>query len=242
MNKRDLELLKRIGKEAIILDWEKAFSGKAKGNKHLFRVNKIARFLQKREGGNLFLILASAWVHDVSLAFGGIESEENIKRKTTQFLSKFNLTPIEIKKIAEYCSWHESGKKNIPIEAQIIHDSDVIDKSGMLGFIRHVWKLTNILGGKVLSNKHDLKKVNEHLKVREKKVFTKTAKDIVKKLNIKRDEFFENEKRSIMVMKQISSKAYRGINSDEITLFLINKTNASFREALVEQLGCRYLK
>src|SRR3989344_2037800 len=212
MNKRDLELLKRIGKEAIILDWEKAFSGKAKGNKHLFRVNKIARFLQKREGGNLFLILATAWVHDVSLAFGGIESEENIK------------------------------KKNIPIEAQIIHDSDVIDKSGMLGFIRHVWKLTNILGGKVLSNKHDLKKVNEHLKVREKKVFTKTAKDIVKKLNIKRDEFFENEKRSIMVMKQISSKAYRGINSDEITLFLINKTNASFREALVEQLGCRYLK
>ena len=241
MNKRELVLLKKISKEAVRLDWEKAFNGKAKGNKHLFRVNKIAKFLQKREGGNLFLILTSAWVHDVSLAYDCNESEKNINKNTRQFLSQFNLLPNEINKIAQYSSSHESGRKNIPIEAKIVHDSYVIDKGGILGIIRHVWKMTNLLEKRILSNKEDLAQVKKHLKERERKVFTKTSKKIVKRLNKKRDEFFTNEDRAIELMNQISIKANKGINSDKIALFLIKTEKIYISEILRNQLDCSYL-
>ena len=44
MNKSQIDLIDKIGKEAVRLDWEEAFGGKSYGNTHLYRVNKIAKY------------------------------------------------------------------------------------------------------------------------------------------------------------------------------------------------------
>lgn len=241
MNKRQKELLKNISKHAVRLDWEKAFNGKAKGNRHLFRVNKIARFLAKREGGDLFIVLATAWVHDVSLAFDESESNKSIKKYTLKFLRKFkNLEKEETVKISECASFHESGKKRVPVEAMIVYDSDVIDKSGILGVIRHAWKMTNLTSGHILSTLDDLEELKRHLVKRQQRIFTKTAISLVSKLNKDRDKFLKKSDFSLKTMILISKMASEGKTSDKIANFLLRKNRKNFNE-LRKQLLCEYL-
>ena len=46
----DQAVIQRIKRDAIKLDWDVAFGGKARGNRHLFRINKIIKYLLTKEG------------------------------------------------------------------------------------------------------------------------------------------------------------------------------------------------
>lgn len=242
MNNRQKKLLDQIGKAAVKSDWEVAFGGKSYGNRHLYRVNKIAKFLLNQEGGDEFITLTGAWVHDVILAVGRDDDSKKIANFTRIFLKSFKgLEKDELEKIVGCAAEHESGEA-LSLEAKIVHDSDVVDKSGMLGVIRHIWKMTNMLNNKVLSGDRDLLELEEHLGDREKKLFTKTAKKLADNLNKERKYYFNDRKFALRVMSEISEMANRGLTSDRIVKNITEKEDHPSMLALSNQLSCEYLK
>lgn len=235
-------LLDRIGKESVLLDWEKTFGGKSFGNRHLERVNKIAQFLNIKEGGDEFCTFAGAWVHDVSLAFGSDYDPNFVERHTRTFLDKFEGLRGEERDLIVRCAvGHEHGQKDLPVEAMIVHDADVLDKSGMLGVIRHVWKMTNMLENRVLAGDGDLQKLLTHLEEREEKLFTKTAIKLAKKVNRFRELFAKDKKFALDVLPKISQMAMDGKTSDIIANWLINNYDHPSLTGLENQLSCGFL-
>ena len=136
--------LRRIEKEALRLDWEVTFGGKTKGNKHLWRVVKIASFLARETDANIDIVEAGAWLHDASLVTGSDYNLETVKKFSIKLLHGFNLSENEREIILDCIVSHEDSKAPGSVEAKIVHDADVLDKLGVLGLIRHSVKSTNM--------------------------------------------------------------------------------------------------
>ena len=206
MKVRQTNLLKKIEEEAVRVFWDESFEGRARGSRHLFRVHEVAMYLREKEGGDPFIVLAGAWVHDVSLMQGSDHDPESVASFTRDFLNRFdNLRAEEIDRIVECAGGHEIGHPDLSLEAKIVHDADVVDKSGMLGVVRHVWKMTNLLENRILSREDDLKSLRNHLKERQVKLFTDTARALVKDLNASWDLFFGDKAFALRTMAWISS-------------------------------------
>lgn len=181
-------IMKKIKEFALHLDWDIAFGGKSKGNRHLFRVEKIAVFLAKKEGANLDIVRAGAWLHDVGLIKGNTNHPINGSKIAKKFLKKLKIKQDLIAEICHCIEAHEGNIKAKTKEAMVVHDADVLDKMGPLGIIRETWKEANlgIPTEKICKN---LKKV---LKRRERKLYTQTAKKVALTLNSGLEEFFAN--------------------------------------------------
>ena len=175
----DKNLLNKIQKHAIHLDWDIAFAGKSKGNKHLFRVNKLAKQLLDKEGGNEFIILAAAWLHDSDLIVSKDHHLAAKKLVCEDFLGSLGLSPIKIKKIVHCIRSHDGIIEAESKEAQIVHDADTLDKGGPLGIIRHTWKLVHLNPNITLNE--ILAILPKHLSERKENLHTKTAKNIADK-------------------------------------------------------------
>jgi HD superfamily phosphodiesterase len=243
MNTRQTKLLKNMETEAIRVFWEESFGGMSRGSRHLFRVHEIAVYLWEREGGDQFIVLAGAWVHDVSLVQGSDHDPESVASFTRNFLHRFDgLRMDEIDRIVECAGGHEIGHPNLSLEAKIVHDADVVDKSGMLGVVRHVWKMTNLLENRILSKQDDLKRLRNHLKERQVKLFTNTAKNLAKSLNKSRDCFFRDEEFALRTIAWISEQANQGVISDEIAENLAKESRHESARVLKDQLSCSYLR
>lgn len=239
---RQVQLLSQIKIEAIRLDWDVAFGGKSTGNNHLSRVNKIAKYLFDNEGGDEFCVLAGAWSHDVSLAFGSDYDPKFVEVHTKEFLVKFNdLSKNEIATILQCATGHENGQGELPLEAKIVHDADVVDKSGMLGVIRHIWKMTNMLEERILSGQADLEVLVAHLESRKLNLFTETAKKLVSKIDVSKDAFVQDNNFSLEMLTIISKLSMEGKTSDAISEWLISKYDHKSLIGLCNQLSCDYL-
>ena len=66
----DKKTLQKIRNIALTVDHDAAFGGKSKGNKHLQRVVRIAKFLARAEGANISITEAGAFLHDTALPSG----------------------------------------------------------------------------------------------------------------------------------------------------------------------------
>jgi len=233
------EITNQIKWYCIYMDWNVAFDGKARGNRHLFRVNKIIKFLAKNEGSDLFVSEMGGWIHDLSLINGNDNNPENIKKVIEPFLMSLEINNNVATKILECATAHEGGKKAMSLEAKIVHDADVIDKSGILGIIRHSWKVVNLINPDIgIEDLFDL--LQKHLKERQKKLYTESAKKIAIKLNNNCVVFFKEKKQAKIILEIIIPMAKKGMTSDAIALYLFKKK--MFCSTLLEdQLNCRYL-
>ena len=242
MDKRKTELLKEIGEQAVQQLWQEAFGGKVYGSQHLFRVNRIARYLWEREGGDEFFILATAWVHDVFLAEGDDSDSEKVALFTLDFLRKFEaLSETERRTIAQFAGAHEMGGEDLPLEARIVHDADVLDKSGMLGVIRHIWKMTHMLKGRLLNTEDDFDELKDHLRKREGNLFSETAKHLGKILNEPRELFFKDRAFAVKTMAWISNLDQQEVLCEKVANMLLGKSNHSSLALLNDQLSCDFL-
>jgi HD superfamily phosphodiesterase len=243
IDERQKKILSLLQKEAIDLDWNIAFQGKAKGNRHLFRVNKIIEYLVKKESADYFITVAGGWIHDTSLIEGEDSNSDNVFAFTSRFLSneKFGLKKEEIQKITAAVASHETSD-GTHLSSQIIHDADTLDKSGMLGVIRHIWKMTNMLENRILDRPQDLVTLQHSLEGRQKKLFTESARTLLQKLERGQKLFFEN-KEAFEVMKRISTQAHAGVISDKIADEIIHLSpNSEVGKLLRTQLQCLYLE
>lgn len=102
-----------------------------------------------------------------------------------ELLEKIDISQADREAVAECVASHEGIVKPKTLEAQVVHDTDVLEKSGILGLIRHTWKLTN--SGKINPDKIDFaetNKVADHILWRQSRLQTTEGKKLSQNFSI----------------------------------------------------------
>jgi HD superfamily phosphodiesterase len=234
----DNKTLLKIKKLALKIDHDVAFGGKSKGNKHLFRVVKIAQFLAKKTGADVAITTAGAFLHDTALPSGNDYKYSQNKKIVKKLLQNFDLSQKELNKIVECVASHEGTIKPKVLEAKIVHDADVLEKMGLLGVIRHAWKMTNQneLDPSTVNSK-DVDKIIRHISWRRKRLQTAIARKIAKYLTV---PISKKEAKTIVTIT--ADMAVRGIVTEKIAMALRKYLNQKQNAKLKEQLNLDYLK
>lgn len=234
LNKNTLLKIKKI---ALKIDHDVAFGGKSKGNKHLLRVVRVAKFLAQKTGADEYIAVAGAFLHDTALPSGNDYDYLQNKRIVNNLLKNLDLSQNELDGISECVASHEGTTNPKTLEAKVVHDSDVLEKTGLLGIIRHTWKLTN--SGKIdyknVTDK-DIKIVTDHIEWRRKKLQTPIAKKIGKYLTIP-----INKEKAKIIVSMSSDLAFHSIVTEKIAVVLRKHLNKNENEKLKEQLNLTYL-
>ena len=234
----DKNTLLKIKKLALKIDHDIAFGGKSKGNKHLLRVVRIAQFLAKKTGANPAITIAGAFFHDTALPSGNDYEYTQNKKIAKKLLKPFNLSQVELNKIAECVASHEGTVKPKSLEAKVVHDADVLEKLGLLGIIRHTWKTTNQnkLNPSAVRNE-DVDKIVKHISWRRKRLQTPIARKIAKHLTVP-----VGKQKAKTMVTLAADMAARGIVTEKIAVALRKHLNQKQNEKLKEQLNLGYLK
>ena len=185
------DILEQIEVYAVHMDWDMAFDGKSRGNRHLFRVNKIAWHLHDLEGGDLDIILAGAWLHDIGLADGNEGHCFKGVLIAKKFLEELGVDDDSINRILHCIEAHDGEVEATTVEAKVVHDSDTIDKMGPLGAIRHAWKMANMEGRRRLSLEI-IETLPIHLAERHGRLYFDSSRKIVDKYHRAMGDFFRN--------------------------------------------------
>lgn len=233
-----LKEIKKIKELGIKIDHDISFGGKSKGNKHLFRVVELAKFLALKLNANIFIVEAGAWLHDTALPSGNDYNYVKNKQIVIKLLSSINLSVSTKAKIAEAVASHEGTVIPKTLEAKIVHDADVLEKTGILGIIRHTWKLTN--NGNINSesiNDKQIKDIINHIKWRSSVLQTSLARDLANKNNIKISMVTLRN-----IIPVISRYAYKGVTTEKIALRINPFLNSRQNQLLKNQLLLTYLK
>lgn len=220
----DRHIIDQIEEYAITMDWHVAFGGKARGNRHLFRVVTIAKFLAEKEQANWAICEAGAWLHDIGLIAGNDDNPAKMRTIAEKFLALLPLDAWSRSRIAECVETHEGGKNAASLEAQIVHDADVLDKMGLLGVIRHTWKIVNLIEPNA-SSARVFSLLETHLKERREKIYTGTAGRLVSVLSEVSRQFFADKTKAIGMIEMIMQLAKECTISDEIAKKLLLKTD-----------------
>ncbi len=232
----DKKTLKKIEKLALKIDWDQSFGGKSKGNKHLSRVILIADFLAERLGADRAIVRAGALLHDVALPTGNDYDYGKNKKIALKLLKQFPVSITDRNAIAECVASHEGTMKPKTLEAKIVHDADVLEKSGILGIIRHTWKMTNLFGLKSTSISHqEAQEIIEHIRWRRKQLCTPLAKKLYRHVHeeIKREKLLK-------FIRSVSELADRGSVTEKIAVRLADMLTPTQRRKLKEQLTVTY--
>ncbi len=165
---------------------------------HIERVANLAIFLAEREGANVDIVKASAWLHDIG--YSGLTKKEmvekdhaNLSIKTAQgILINRGLDKDIVESICKCILLHDSSRIKIDssIEAKCLHDADKLDCVGVRGMLRlFAWNLT--IEPMNCSISEYMKHLKKGVLTKEKVLITKTAKELANKWNKKLLEFFD---------------------------------------------------
>lgn len=231
------DTLLKIKNLALKIDHDVAFGGKSKGNKHLLRVVHIAKFLARKTGADEAIVVAGAFLHDTALPSGNDYNYQKNKKTVKDLLKNFNLSMNELDGIAECVASHEGTVVPKTLEAKVVHDADVLEKVGLLGIIRHTWKMTNLkkVNHKIITD-HDVQVILNHIKWRRKRLQVSLAKKIGKYLTVPLD------KRKLKdIVTSSATMSFNGAVTERIALVLRKHLNKKENEKLKEQLNLGYL-
>lgn len=108
---------------------------------HTERVWKLARKIQKLEGGNLQIIELSALLHDIADPKFHNGDEDLALELSEKFLKNQNIESEIIEKvlfIIKHISFknRKQAPENLPLELKIVQDADRLDAIGAIGIAR----------------------------------------------------------------------------------------------------------
>jgi uncharacterized protein len=240
-----MELLDRISKLAIELDWYVAFGGKSAGNHHLERVVEIAGHLLNLTGqkeGDRFVVLAGAWFHDVGLIIGNLGHAATGKNISSALLRCMDVPEASRERIEHCVEAHDRGVEGggveaTSMEAKIVHDADTLDKIGPLGVLRHSWKIS--LG---MPPERLLKHLPAHLEQRRQNLYLDESRELAFPYDGTLRDFFGNRKKATEVLDVIGRCAQDGIPSEDVVGNLEGIASPEFMKTLKGQLALDILK
>ncbi|MCK4948561.1 MAG: HD domain-containing protein [Thermoplasmata archaeon] len=212
------EKLERIREYALHLDWNVAFGGRSKGNRHLERTVKIAFALSKRKDVREDIVVAGAWLHDVGLHLGNEGHCFSGARFIQPFLDELGLSQDDNERVTHCIEAHDGEVPAKTLEAKVVHDADTLDKMGPLGFVRHVWKIANITDHDP-SNLAD--EVEKHLPTRLEKIYIPEAKERAVALERELQNLLKNRKLLVRLTSLVAEGSRTGVPTEEIVAELI---------------------
>ncbi len=237
LNKETIDTIRAF---AIANDWNMAFGGASTGNQHLSRMVRISLFLADHLNANSLLVEAGAWLHDFPLGSGMDDNHEHNHKVTSSVLDNFSLTENEKGLIAEAAASHEGTSDLVSIEAQVIHDADVLEKTGILGIIRHTWKTVHSPTFKKSSSDNELATlVLNHLIWRTNRLQHAISRDISGYLT---DGIDMSPEHTIMLVSLIRPLAEQDMITEEIAKALQSSLTNTESKKLEEQLQLQYLE
>ncbi len=188
ISSKQMELISQF---AIDIDWNLAFGGKAKGNRHLFRIVGIAKqlALSMQEAGesiNTDILEAGAWLHDTNLENTIAGDTLSNKEKVSIFLKSIDIAGSDMAKIIHCIEAHDGRVIATTMESKIVHDADTLEKMGPLGVIRETWKRSQLGWTTEQIAKH----LPTHLAKRQDNLYTNEAKKKANELNDSLGLFF----------------------------------------------------
>jgi HD superfamily phosphodiesterase len=178
------EQLLQIKKFALNLDWNAAFNGNSKGNRHLFRVVKKSMELSQNKDFRFDIIEASAWLHDLKLENIIIGNKSINEQRLNSFFKKISISTKDKNLILACIS---DNKIKLSEEAKIIKDANNLEKSGPLGIVREIWKRSQ-LGW---HTERIVDHLPHHLKIKEDGLHTLEAKQEASELNNQIQDFLK---------------------------------------------------
>jgi len=134
--------------EKLEKEIKEIFSADSSGHDiyHLKRVLNLALHIQKKEGGDRFIIAVASFLHDlhriIQTETGEYCSPEQSLPKIKEILMKVKIEEGEIDRILECIKVHEEydfsdgGKTAKDIESLIVQDADNLDAMGAMGIAR----------------------------------------------------------------------------------------------------------
>jgi hypothetical protein len=229
-----------IKEYAIHMDWDVAFDGKSKGNHHLHRVNKIVTHLAKNEKARMDICIAGGWLHDLGLVKGNKHHCFTGAKLAEEYLTDLGLDSKDIGHVAHCIEAHDGEINAKTLEAMVVHDADTIDKMGIFGFIRHVWKISLI---EDLSADQLIDFVAKHLDERKLRLYLPVSREIAKDLHDTLVNFLEDKKATGMVVATVMDFASQGLPSERVaeTVLEERKLKEDFRQAIECQMATCYL-
>lgn len=231
--------MRKIAKIALEIDHNAAFGGKSKGNKHLSRAVKIALFLCKELKADRNVVEVAAYLHDAALPTKNDENYLANKKLIKDILKKSRIAfdSAFISKVAEAAASHEGTVLPGTLEAKIVHDADVIEKTGILGIIRHTWKMTNHgnIDPENIRDK-DIISITDHIVWRQSVLQTALARELAARNNLALP--FDTLKKIVPI---ISKLALQGIITEKIAKKIEPLLNRRQKAALNNQLTLTYL-
>ena len=149
---------------------------------HVRRVLKNIVRLVKLEGGDPFILLFSAWLHDIGRKIEKISTKRNHALNSADLTRNFvyerkiGIKEETLEKIIECIESHSfsSGRAQESLEAKILSDADKLDALGSIGIYRAgIFQHEN---GTWLSGLED--HFGEKLLILDQKMHTKTGKNL----------------------------------------------------------------
>lgn len=111
---------------------------------HAKRVLKLALHIQKREGGDKYIVGSSALVHDICRPWEKKTGKSHFGKEALTIirgvLEESNIPKQKVPPILEVVSEHDTydwtNKKQKPLELKIVQDADNLDAIGAIGIAR----------------------------------------------------------------------------------------------------------
>ena len=184
------------------------------------------------------IVEGGAWLHDTALPSGDDYDYEKNKAIVTALLRDFRLSDEDSDAIAECVASHEGTARSKTLEAKIVHDADVLEKSGLLGVIRHTWKLTNL--GRLVPERitrKDAERILAHLTWRSARLHTPLARKMRAHVNVRLAPHTALE-----LIRIAALKAAEGVVTERIARSVNPMLSKKQQNKLREQLNQRYLR
>lgn len=237
IGKQELETIRAY---AIHNDWDVAFEGKSRGNRHLNRVNKIVVFLAEKEKARRDICEAGGWLHDLGLTVGNVGHCFSGAKLARKYLTELGLDSSDVDAVEHCIEAHDGEVEARTAEAKVVHDADTIDKMGPFGFIRHVWKISLIYdkGPKQL-----VTSVQKHIAERWSNLYFSSSRDTVAEFVQSLDLFLADRDAAKEVVEIISRSSSQGRPSEIVAEDLVKDStlDKGFRKSLQRQLSTDYL-
>ncbi len=173
------EQLEKIKEFALELDWDLAFEGRAKGNRHLFRIVKKAKEIATKHNVDISIVEAGAWLHDTNLEKTVTGNTLENRDKVLRLFEEIGISKPDQRIVLHCIEAHDGRIPATILEAKIVHDADTLEKMGSLGIIRETWKRAQI----GWNSEKIIEHLKVHLKKRESRLYTSEAKEKAKELN-----------------------------------------------------------
>jgi len=232
--------MEKIQEYALHMDWDMAFEGKSRGNRHLFRVNQLAKYLQKMEGGDRDVIIAAAWLHDIGLVHGNANHCFKGAKMARNFLGELGIDYDTIMRIVHCIEAHDGEIEARSLEAKVVHDADTLDKMGPLGIVRQTWKLL-VLNAYTVEELLDV--LPSHLQKRRDNLYLYSSVALADRHALIVRDFFEDRAGAARVLHYIGKLAKNGLPTENVVESMRNEglLTEEFSNALEEQLLLTFL-